>query len=245
MALYQKVHSIETNNSDQLIKMKKVIEIMIKSTVLVVFILFNNIEHNQLSAQIKPENHYGLNQEKPIIRHATFWDNSGNVEVGFDISFRTAFGFNFGYINPEVKPFNFGYISLFILGADGLNGKGKDYSKTLNKGSYPREVEEEGYSYDHFGIRLGIKTNKILVPYGILGYRRAHFVQNRYDRSKILSNNGKYYISFIDNDKSKFETGIGLKIIPSGYSNRSFNFSIEYSKLKSLSITGNWGFNVK
>jgi hypothetical protein len=174
----------------------------------------------------------------------TIGQSSNRVEVGIDISFRPAIGFNFGYYIPDKEWVKISYISIYALTFDGIIEKGEDYSGIINRGSYPDEVTEDGYSYDHFGIRLGISTNSRIIPYGIIGYRRASFVQNRYDQSRILANNGNYYISSIDNKESKIDGGIGIKILPSLNKQSSVNFLIEYSKLKSITIAVNWGFPI-
>jgi len=171
-----------------------------------------------------------------------FWGEKGNIEFGLDVSFRTALGFNFGYHNPEVKPYSISYISFYLLDFDGLQGKGTDYSETMNKGSFTRDIKQEGYSYQHLGIRVGFNTKRPIVPYSVIGYRRAFLIQNRFDSMKILSNSGNYHLRIMDNRKSKYDIGFGLKFAPT---NNNFNFSVEYSQLKSITLVGNWSIPIK
>jgi len=161
------------------------------------------------------------------------------IEFGLDISSNPAIGFNFGYVNYSKPTGGINYFSGYVIGFDGLYGSGKDYSDIVTVGMYPNDVKEEGYYYDHFGLRIGMSAGNAVIPYGIVGYTRAHFVQNRYDRNKILSNSGDYHISFIDNSKSSFDLGAGIKVTPENDSARRLTLGFELSKNRGLSVVFN------
>jgi hypothetical protein len=161
------------------------------------------------------------------------------IEMGLDVSLRPAIGLNFGYYNPSAPQYSISYISAYVLGIDGLQGEGKDYSDVINRGSYPNDVREEGYDYDHIGIRLGLNTAENTVLYGVLGLRRAYFVQNRYDRTNILSNDGEYHIRYADNSKNKIDFGVGGKFFPKT-TRHLISFNVEYSIYKSITLSLNY-----
>jgi hypothetical protein len=162
------------------------------------------------------------------------------VEFGIDISSNPAIGFNMGRVNYDNPVGSFNYISGYVIGFEGLRGKGEDYSDVVTRGMYPNDVKEEGYSYMHLGIRIGISTKSTFVPYAIAGYTVASLVQNRYDRSKILSNSGDYHISITDSDKSSFDFGGGLKVTPPSNSTGRLTLGFEISKNRGVSVVFNY-----
>jgi hypothetical protein len=167
--------------------------------------------------------------------------NSGEwAEFGLDISSNPAIGFNIGYINYDKPMGELNYFSGYFIGFDGLIGRGKDYSDIITLGMYPNDVKEEGYYYEHFGIRVGVSTSNTITPYALLGYTVATYIQNRNDRLNILSNNGDYYIGIADSDKSSFDFGVGLKLSPPSYNSSRLTLGFELSKNRGVSIVLNY-----
>jgi hypothetical protein len=133
------------------------------------------------------------------------------------------------------------FIGLYWLGFDGLIGEGKHYTE-ISFNDFPKDIKKEGYSYNHFGVRLGVSTNSQFLPYAILGIKAVSLVQNRYDRFQILGESGKYHITRSEPNQTEIDVGLGFRISPQANYQGKFILGIEASRQRRLSFVLNFPF---
>lgn len=161
------------------------------------------------------------------------------IELGLDFSFNPAVGISIGRVDYDKPIGKINYVGLYWLGFDGVIGKGKYYD-VISFEQFPENVKKQGNSFNHFGVRLGMSTEREFLPYAILGIKAVSVVQNRYDRFKILGESGKYYISEFKPKKTEMDIGIGFRITPQGNNPNKFILGIEASRQRGLSFILNY-----
>jgi hypothetical protein len=169
---------------------------------------------------------------------AAYWD------IGIEYGFDAGLGGNIGYTNLGVDTGRFSHGSIsFLYKDDGIDRWGKDYTGTIGYNQFPEEIVDEGYSYLTGSLLLGLKIAKEIHLLGVAGYKKATFIQKRFNESTILSPDGKYYSEFSDTDKDGIGAGLGVKFFLPLSNNVALTPTVQATTLKGISLSVGLAFN--